>query len=155
MKLKCPWFLWMVLELVFLITVPAAGYPLISVSCRSLLIAVNSKVYQSLDGSQSSFQVCIWIEVCHEWRMWHCHVERSLNVTLGPGSQMAGRKSMMQTQCGAWRVEMDLGQHRVMQAVNNQSIISFKGKWSETWWKYCERAYSGEPLACKCFDLHL
>lgn len=36
----------MVLELVFLITVQAAGYPLISVSCRSLLTDVNSKVYQ-------------------------------------------------------------------------------------------------------------
>ena len=87
--------------------------------------------------------------------MWHCHVERSLNVTLGPGSQMAGRKSMVQTWCGAWRVEMDLGQQRVMQAVNNQSIISFKGKWNETWWKYCVRAYSGGHLACKYFDLHL
>ena len=49
----------MVLELVFLITVQAAGYPLISISCRSLLTDVNSKVYQSLDGSQSPFQVCI------------------------------------------------------------------------------------------------
>ena len=49
----------MVLELVFLITVQAAGHPLISVSCRSLLIAVNSQVYPSLDGSQSPFQVCI------------------------------------------------------------------------------------------------
>lgn len=130
MTLKYPWFLRTVLELVFVIIIQATSYFVFHVSCQSH----NRRQLKSMS---------VWIEVSlpfmfafefrsvtsdKKWWMWHCHVRRSLNVTLCPGSQMAGRKSMRQTQCGACRVAMDLGHHRARQAVSNQSIISFKGR---------------------------
>lgn len=61
MKLKCPWLLRTVLELVFLIIVQATGYSLSHVSCQSLLIDVNSKVYEF--GLKSVFISCLHLNL--------------------------------------------------------------------------------------------
>ena len=147
MKLKCPWFLRMVLELVFLITVQAAGYPLIDISCLSLLTDVNSKVYQSLDGSQSPFKVCIWIEVCHEWqRMTNVTLPHRKIIKCHPGSWQPNGWQEVNDADTVWSVESGDGSRAAeSHASGEQSINHFiqrKVKWdlmeilceSLQWW---------------------
>lgn len=90
----------------------------------------ESSTSKSLYENQPPFEFGCVTSDKERW-MWHCHVAGSLNVTKSPGSKTTGRKSMMQTPCGVWRAEMHRGQCRVMQAVKNQSVISFnrRVKW--------------------------